>query len=91
LKTLPSKNTPKPKNTKQRQTKKHEKNAKPKNTKTQKKQDRALQSGWKAPKKANLEHEMSEATGHRKHSRLSTYLVHHAREHLGEPVGQKQA
>jgi hypothetical protein len=34
---------------------------------------------------------MSEATGHRKHSRLATYLVHHAREHLGEPVGQKQA
>lgn len=53
--------------------------------------DRALQSGWKAPKKAALEHEDAEATGHKKHTRLVTYLVHNARNFLNEPVGQKNA
>ena len=61
------------------------KQTRPKTKKTP--QDRALESGWTAPKKATLEREMNEATGHRKHTRLATYLVHHAREFVQAEEG----
>jgi hypothetical protein len=52
--------------------------------------DRALQSGWKAPKKSTLEHELAAMTTSRAPKNIRTLMVHQAREHLGEPVGQKQ-
>jgi hypothetical protein len=51
--------------------------------------DRALSGGWKPPSAKHLHAQQASATGHDVHSRISTYLVHAAREFLGEPVGKK--
>jgi hypothetical protein len=51
--------------------------------------DKAIKAHWKCPAASALE-EMKSATPKKEQKkRLVTYAIHSAREHLGEPVGQK--
>jgi hypothetical protein len=51
--------------------------------------DRAVKAHWKLPTNAALK-EMHDAEPRASQKRrLITYAIHSAREHLGEPVGQK--
>lgn len=50
--------------------------------------DRALSAGWRIPSAAKIQ--QHQAQDPKAPKKLVTTVVHMAREHLGEPVGQKR-